>query len=400
VTGKVTVDVALVGGGLANVLIALRLAALKPDLSFVLLERGAALGGNHTWSFHDTDVSTGQLAWLKPLITAHWPTQEVRFPGLTRILETGYNSIDSERLHHVAMGAFADRVRLGADVRDVTPDRVTLADGTEISAACVIDGRGALREQPLALGYQKFVGHEIETTAPHGRTRPIIMDATVAQADGYRFVYTLPFTPTTIMVEDTYYSEGADLDEGALDRRVEAYIAAQGWAVKRLIRREAAVLPITLAGDIDAHWKALGRDLPRVGLRAWLFHPTTGYSLPFAVRMADLIAGMSDLRSRPLAAAIESYVRDQWGRQAIFRFLNRMLFLAARPNERVGVLERFYGLPADLIERFYAAELTFADRARILSGRPPLPLSRAVRFMGNGPAWDFAARQSVVATLG
>ena len=35
------------------------------------------------------------------------------------------------------------------------------------------------------------------------------------------------------------------------------------------------------------------------------------------------------------------------------------------------VFERFYRLPDALIHRFYAMQLSFADRARILLGRPP-----------------------------
>jgi lycopene beta-cyclase len=43
------------------------------------------------------------------------------------------------------------------------------------------------------------------------------------------------------------------------------------------------------------------------------------------------------------------------------------------------VLERFYRLPEPLVHRFYAGRLTFLDRARILSGRPPVPVLRAAR---------------------
>ena len=44
-------------------------------------------------------------------------------------------------------------------------------------------------------GYQKFVGLEIRTPQPHGMVRPLLMDARVAQIDGFRFVYVLPLAP-------------------------------------------------------------------------------------------------------------------------------------------------------------------------------------------------------------
>ena len=46
-----TLSVALVGGGLANCLLALRLRARRPGVSLTLIESGDRLGGNHTWSF-------------------------------------------------------------------------------------------------------------------------------------------------------------------------------------------------------------------------------------------------------------------------------------------------------------------------------------------------------------
>jgi lycopene beta-cyclase len=55
-----------------------------------------------------------------------------------------------------------------------------------------------------------------------------------------------------------------------------------------------------------------------------------------------------------------------------------MLFLAADPAGRLRVFQRFYKLPRPLIERFYAGDLISADRFRLLVGRPPVPVGRAI----------------------
>jgi lycopene beta-cyclase len=55
-----------------------------------------------------------------------------------------------------------------------------------------------------------------------------------------------------------------------------------------------------------------------------------------------------------------------------------MLFGAAAPIDRYRVLERFYRLDRRLIERFYAGRSTLADKVRILAGKPPVPVGRAV----------------------
>ena len=55
-----------------------------------------------------------------------------------------------------------------------------------------------------------------------------------------------------------------------------------------------------------------------------------------------------------------------------------MLFRAARPSERYKVLERFYRLDPALISRFYAGKTGVLDKMKIMSGKPPVPVGKAV----------------------
>lgn len=384
-----TYDIVCVGGGLACGLIADRIRARHPGLSLLVIEEGATLGGNHTWSFHATDLTDAQHNWIAPYVAHRWPRQEVRFPTYKRVLETGYCSVPSSRFHEVlstALGGSA--IRLSTRVVDVAAASVTLDDQTRISARCVIDGRGPRSDPALALGYQKFLGREVETVEPHGLDHPIIMDATVAQTDGYRFVYTLPLDPRRLLIEDTFYADRADLDLDQLGVGIESYATSQGWHIAREIRREHGVLPIVLAGDMDRFWRDI--DVARVGLRAALFHPTTGYSLPDAVRLAEHIAALDTFTTARVAGAVRDIAVAQWRARGFFRLLNRMLFLAATGAERQRVLARFYRLRQPLIERFYAGAPTTGDQMRILAGRPPVALSRALPCLSTRPAWTFA----------
>jgi len=241
----------------------------------------------------------------------------------------------------------------------------------------VVDATGFRPDPALRLGYQKFLGQVLEFARPIELAHPILMDATVDQRDGFRFVYVLPFTEHSALVEDTYYSESPDLAPDDLRARIGAYAASAGWPVRRVIREETGMLPITLAGDFDRFWPGEDR-VPRLGLRAGLFHPTTGYALPEAVATADLVAAMVPTDGTTLGAALRDHAAARWHRGGFFRGLNRMLFLASRPSERYRVLERFYRLPAGLIGRFYAGRLTVADRIRLLAGSPPVPVVAAV----------------------
>ena len=68
----------------------------------------------------------------------------------------------------------------------------------------------------------------------------------------------------------------------------------------------------------------------------------------------------------------------QWKDRHFYQLLNRMLFRAAEPAMRYRVLEHFYRLDPATIERFYAAGSTIWDKVRIMSGRPPVPIAKAL----------------------
>lgn len=122
-------ELILVGGGLANSLIAYRILRDRPDFPLFIVERGASLGADHTWSFHDSDLKHYQRRWMEPLIAHRWPSHELRFPSRRRTINDGYNSVTSERLHEVIAPVLGDRMRLGTEVAEVTPDGIVLANG-------------------------------------------------------------------------------------------------------------------------------------------------------------------------------------------------------------------------------------------------------------------------------
>ena len=379
-------DLAIVGGGLAGSLIALALAEKRPELSVRLIDAGDTLGGNHIWSFFDADVAKRDRWLLTPLVCHAWPGYDVAFPAHARSFTQPYYSIRSARLDEVVRATLpADAIMTGRKVLACSPTAVTLADGDRIEAAGVIDARGASDVSMLELGWQKFVGRELEVPGGHGLERPIVMDATVTQHDGYRFVYCLPLSPTRVFVEDTYYSDTPKLNVGAINRRIDVFAEQRGWAVgtppnggANEGHDERGALPVVIAGDFAAYWRAGGPKVAKAGMRAGLFHPTTGYSLPDAVRLAVKIAKARDLSGAALHDLTHDYAKAAWEGRGFYRMLDAMLFRAADPDGRYKVLERFYRLRPGLIGRFYAGRSTSADKLRVLMGKPPVPFWRAI----------------------
>lgn len=381
-TEELDCDLAIIGGGLSGGLIALAFAALRPEVRLLLVEQGDRPGGNHVWSFFDGDVAPADRWLIDPLVAHRWPQgHRVDFPGYSRDLATPYNSVTTVQLAVALERSLGERLLTGSTVTAFGPDHVALADGRTIRAKAVIDARGAGDLTTLRCGWQKFVGHALRLDAPHGIDRPVIMDATVDQHDGYRFVYLLPWDDRTIFIEDTYYSDTPDLDTATIDARIATYAQAKGWR-GALIHREQGMLPVVHGGDFDRYWP---KDDPvaRAGVRAGLFQPMTGYSLPDAVRFARWLA---DQPLDGLPAATRAYARTHWRRGGYYRLLGKMLFGAARPDQRWRIFARFYRLRPALIQRFYAGRSTIADRIRILCGRPPVPIRDAMRTLWNPPA--------------
>ena len=363
---------------MAGGLVALAVAERHPRLRLALVEQDR-LGGNHIWSHFSSDVDTRDSWLVEPLVAHRWDSYDVAFPGFTRELHASYRSITSERLAEVIHTRLPPESFVRGRVVEARPGSVRLDDGRTLRTRAVLDARGPGDLSCLQLGYQKFVGQVLHTAAPHGVRRPLVMDATVDQLDGYRFVYLLPFGPQEIFVEDTYYSDSPGLEVETLTARIAAYAQGRRWRIEGTSRTESGVLPVVVDGDFDRYWASTGDELAKAGMRAGLFHPTTGYSLPDAIRLASLIGDATDLSHTALLRLTFEHAARTWRDRGFYRLLDTMLFGAAEPAERYRVLQRFYRLDPALVQRFYAGASTRADQLRILSGRPPVPVHRAVR---------------------
>ena len=381
-------DIIIAGAGLAGLVAAWRALDVNPELSVIVIEASNVIAGDHTWSFNLTDITPELRGWIKPFIAYQWDEYDVKFPTLNRTLDITYCTGNSDTLRsaverHISSGRL--KIVTNSKVEVVTAYRASLSDGTVLRAKCVLDARGFQPNDDVFLGYQKFVGHVIKTNTPHGVKRPIIMDATVPQLGGYRFVYCLPYSETEILVEDTYYTDGPELNSQEVDARIKDYISDQlnikGYEV---VRREKGVLPITLAVD-EAHGMDVSQENNgpvQLGMTGGYYHAVTGYSLLEAVKSAEVVSDVISKNWPDFGDALRHEMayhrRDHYLEEKFLRLLNRMLFKAAKPERRYAVLERFYGLSEGIVKRFYRNRLTRRDKLRILIGKPPVPVSKAM----------------------
>jgi lycopene beta-cyclase len=178
-------------------------------------------------------------------------------------------------------------------------------------------------------------------------------------------MYVLPLAPQRVLVEDTYVSRSETLDEAQVTNEIMAYAERIGLRVRAVLRRERGVLPMPSRGVLPRADKS-----PIVaGYRGGYFHPVTGYSLPMAVRFAEALSRTDPhcLTDSPL----DRFARHHTQQLGFLFGMTGILFSWFAPSRRFLALEHFYRLPEELIERFYAAQLTPLDRVRIFWG--PLP---------------------------
>ena len=374
-------DVAIVGGGLSGGLIALALQRALPDLDVVLIEAGDRLGGNHRWSWFESDLGQDGTALMAEFDHEAWQGgYDVRFPAYARSLSSDYRSLGSDEFAGVLERWLnPGSIVTGASAHSMAAKEVRLDNGDTVDAAHVIDCRGITEAPGLNGGWQVFLGQHWRLDRSHGLTRPIIMDATVEQLGGYRFVYVLPMGPDEVFIEDTYYQDLPRLDDDELRQRIADYAAANEWS-GQVVHEETGLLPVVTGGDFEAFQETHRiHGVARAGARGGLMHPLTSYTLPVAVKTAiEIAAAFSKSKQNDLPAMLESKARAFWRDTAFYRLLGTMLFGAADPAERYRVFERFYRLPENLVEHFYTGRSSLPEKARVLIGKPPVPIHRAI----------------------
>lgn len=368
-------DLTIVGGGLAGSLLAFALKRRHPHLKIELHEKSDRLCGNHTWCLHDHDIPAGDRDWIEECLDKTWSGYDVHFPKYSRTLNGKYHSIKSESLAQKVMAALTgDAVALNSpiskeDLQGHIPGAVVLAQGWS-----------PLTVSPDRVGWQKFLGLELELSAPHHLYHPILKDVLQKQTDGYRFVYSLPFTETSVLIEDTYYSNSSDLDLAQIRGGILKYAAQKGWKVKKILREEVGKLPLYL--DLPARTVDY---FPRIGAGSEFLNPVTGYTLPMTLKTISEILKLQVFTNESIKQAIDKVESTYKPKIRYLTWLNRMMFLAAEPTKRYQILERFYQLNEGLIDRFYSGNLKKRDQLRILMGKPPVPVFKAIKALLKTP---------------
>ncbi len=369
------IKIAIVGGGLAGCLAAHWLRAEFPNASIRLFESSNKLCGEHTWCLHQSDVPEKWVSLIATLISRTWDHYNVYFPKFQRKFLSSYLCVRSVDLAKKTTLLPKLKLHFNCAIEILGPN--SLSTGREaLDLDFIFDCRGwpARTQGEKFTGFQKFYGMEVELASPHGLAGPVIMDATIKQRDGFGFMYILPFSEKTMLIEDTYYSTRPEIDRKKSLSFIRDYCLARDWQIEQITYEEIGSL------DIPLRKKSVELVAPTLGAKADRYQAVTGYSFPFIlsdlVQISELMhAGLNS--SQILTWQKKTLPTQNW-RNKFYLILNRMMFVGAADTERYKILQRFYELDESLIQRFYSGLTSKKDAFRILLGRPPIKLSKAI----------------------
>ena len=236
---------------------------------------------------------------------------------------------------------------------------------------------------------------EVRRPRPIASPRRTALDAAdhhgrqVDQADGYRFVYCLPFADDRAvgrghLLFDRRRARPATRSAGGSTtyaRGAGLATSPSSTARRRACCRSCSAATSTRSGRPASRSR-------RLGLRGGFFHPDHRL---FAARRGRappmLLAGAERPVGARAARPVRAPMRRGCGGSAASTACSTACCSAPpRRTSATACSSISTGCPTPLIARFYAGRSTALDKLRILSGRPPVPLGRALAALLERPA--------------
>jgi lycopene beta-cyclase len=363
-------DVVVAGAGPAGFALLHALDRRLPRLRTLLIDRVARRGNDRTWCFWETHPGP-----FEALVAHTWTALDVHAPDATqparrlRIAPYAYKMIRGDTFFDAAETWLAQRPwieRRQATLRGWREDGgevEALLDDGSVRARWAFDGALVdLTPHPdHHLLLQHFLGFEIRTDRDHfDPTAATFMDFRVPQRDGTCFVYVLPTTPRTAMVEYTVFS--ADLwPRERYERELGDYLTnVLRIDAYEIDRSEYGVIPMT-----DRPFPARrGKRILTIGTAGGRTKASTGFTFTRLLRHADQLAEAL-LRARITGAPLtppRGTLRHGWMDGVLLRAL-----ATGRQDGSVFFTRLLHRNPPERVLRFLDEDTTLAEEVRLMA---------------------------------
>ncbi len=368
----------ILGAGCSGLSLCYYLLERGVDAPILILDRKRTFEDDRTWCFWDVEPTPFTQLALK-----EWRFWDFVSAGRSVTQTTNrypYKCLAGRDFYEHVLDRLAESpnvtLRLAEEVGGYIEEndevRVETSGGT-LRSRQVFDGRGLPPGSPVfeeaqrraTWVPQKFLGLRIQAREPiFDLEHCTLMDFSVDQSRGLRFVYVLPMGEREALVENVYLS-GADVSQAEYRVEIGAYLESiYGLAPDEyeVFGEERGYIPMT----DHAFPRRLGERTHNIGMLGGETRPSTGYTFLRIQR-----------HCRTLAAAVVSGAdppkRTHPRRLDLLDSLF-LRFVRERPGECPEVYRRmFAGVPPDSLVRFLTERSTPLDEARLIRALPKTP---------------------------
>ena len=160
--------------------------------------------------------------------------------------------------------------------------QIDTSSGKSFYAKNVFDSRPA---QPSTKTlFQHFLGWEVNTVAPtFDDTMVTLMDFRVPQKEGFHFMYVLPYSKTSALIESTVYSSqilSSEWYEHQITQYLKNFLSCTTY---KIVYKERGAIPLNKKNDV------IPFGIP-IGLNAGALRASTGYAFSQIIHQVSNLA--------------------------------------------------------------------------------------------------------------
>jgi lycopene beta-cyclase len=363
-------DFLFAGGGLAALSLALRLVA-KPvfaDKKIIIVEPVEKTGNDRTWCFWEKENG-----FFEALVEKNWELAGFHTDAFSKELNLkpySYKMIRSARFYENAIAI----LKANSNV-EFLKERIQNLElksgivhaqtesGRKISAELAFNSLVPPTSKKAGHHYflQHFRGWFIRSHKPaFNPESATLMDFRIEQAGDCRFVYVLPFSENTALVEYTIFSENL-LESEQYDDALRNYLHSLLPDGYEILEAESGIIPMYS----EAFPKSESAKIINIGTAGGMTKASTGYTFTRIQKHSDKIIEALVKGEIPKQGPLSGSARHAWFDRVLLRVL------AEKRMSGKDIFENLFKKnPAERVLRFLDDEASLLEEFKIMSSVP------------------------------
>lgn len=375
-----TYDIIIAGAGLSGLSLAWHLAVGGYKGSVLLIDRTFAPHNNKTWCYWSKDSpffpDIIYKKWRKSFFSAY------TFEGFLYMQDYQYYCIRESDFKEYVLRELRKHSNfhlLEEGILDISGGKkkgvlVTKNSETYVASQVfqsIIKPESAKKENLKYPLVQHFLGMEIRGAAGTFDSETfVIMDVDEFYEDGFAFMYVLPYSHDTALIEYTIFSEKA-LKKKFYRKKIKEYIFDIYGLDKgdyEILRKEFGKIPM----DDRAFEPILDSNVYNIGTIGGFSKPSTGYTFTRVQKYSSKLAH-AIINNNPLPLDAPSKVRYRYYDLLLLHILSNSV-----PESRRVFMNLFKNNSIDKIFDFLNEEATIIDDLKIMASVPYTPFLKAI----------------------